>query len=154
VAAQCRRITGCDFSAGMLEQFRRNAAEAGLKAFEALQCDLSRDLLPPGRYGALTSSMTLHHVADVPGLLRQFAALLLPGGLIVLTDLEIEDGSFHGPVEGVAHMGFDPVWMAAQLEAAGFAQVRVRRAVHQVEKPGAGGVMRSFPVFLVSAIRQ
>lgn len=152
-AGAFRSVTGCDFSAAMLTEFRRNAAEAGLTHFDTIQCDLCRDPLPQGRYGAVTSAMTLHHVADVPALLHKLASLVLSGGLVALADLECEDGSFHGDMAGVVHLGFDPVWMAAQLESAGFMQVHVRRAVHAVEKPGAGGVMRTFPVFLVSALK-
>lgn len=152
-AKACRSVTGCDFSAPMLDKFRENAAAEGLAAFDTIQCDLSRDPMPARRFGALTCSMTLHHVADIPGILGRFAELLDKGGLVAIADLEPDDGVFHTSGEGVAHPGFDPVWMAAQLEKAGFEKVSIRRAIHTVTRPASTGEMRDFPLFLVCGVK-
>jgi len=152
-AKACRSVTGCDFSAPMLEKFRENAAAECLTAIDTIQCDLSRDPLPARRFGALTCSMTLHHVEDIPGILGRYAEILDKGGLIAIADLEPEEGVFHASAEGVAHPGFDPAWMAARLEEAGFGKVAIRRAIHTVTRPASTGEMRDFPLFLVSALK-
>lgn len=149
VAAKCRSVTGCDFSLPMLEKFRENAAAAGLTNVQAIRCDLRTDPLPQGRYDIITSSLTLHHVEDVPALLQRLAELLRPGGLVSLADLETEDGSFHEDKTGVAHFGFSREEMTAALADAGFAGMNFR-TVHKVMKP-RGARLAEYPVFLVTA---
>ena len=79
--------------------------------------------------------------------------LLAPGGRVAFADLAKEDGSFHGPdVPGVMHHGFEPAELTRWLEAAGFADVRVRIA-HRMNRPRADGSTREYPVLLVTAQR-
>ncbi|HLO67864.1 MAG TPA: methyltransferase domain-containing protein [Holophaga sp.] len=135
-------MTGADTSAGMLGQLEAKAAAQGLP-LAVRHLDGALDL--GGPYDLIVSSMTLHHVADVPGLLPRLAAALAPGGRVALADLEPEDGSFHGgDASDVFHKGFEPLTVKAWLEAAGFRDVDVRRAA---ETPKNG---RTFGIFLAT----
>ncbi len=92
----------------------------------------------------------LHHVRDVDAILRAFHALLRPGGTLCVSDLDAEDGSFHGAgFEG--HHGFRRDALAASLAAAGFRDARFE-TVFEIEKPGVAGARR-YPVFLAMARR-
>ena len=64
---------------------------------DAVLLDLTRDPPPPGRFGLVASLLALHHVPDVDGILRAFHSTLEPGGILCISDLDLEDGSFHGP---------------------------------------------------------
>ena len=152
VAAKCKSVTGCDFSGPMLEKFTKNAASAGLTNTRTLQCNLSTDKLPDERFDMITSSMTLHHVEDLPAVFDKFAKLLREGGKVALVDLETEDGSFHADMTGVFHKGFDNNWIAKQLEIAGFAQVKVE-TVYTMTKM-SGGKMRDYPLFMACATKK
>ena len=67
-----------------------------------------------------------------------------------MADLDTEDGSFHG--EGFdGHKGFDREALRAKALAAGFADVRFTTA-YEMHKE-AGGRMRSFPIFLMVAVK-
>ena len=146
LAARVRRVLAVDSSAGMLAVLAQKARAGGCANVETLHADFSKDPLPPGPLDLVASAMTLHHVADVAGLLRTFFALLAPSGRIALADLDAEDGSFHGAnAPGVHHLGFDRAALARLLAAAGFIDVRFSDAARN-EKNG-----RVYAVFLAAA---
>lgn len=146
LAPELGRVVAVDSAAGMLDVLRAKVRELGLDHVEAVEMDLAQ-ALPPGPFDLIFSSMTLHHIEDVPGLLARLHALLAPGGYVALADLEREDGSFHGDAPGVMHQGFEPAAVARWLAAAGFGEIRTRPA-HVVHKTGADGAAHDYPVFL------
>jgi len=142
------RMTLADTSAGMLEVLRGKIAASGLGGMTALQHDYTEGPLPEERYGLLCSLMTFHHIPDTDGALRRFHALLEPGGLLCIADLDTEDGSFHGP-EAPVHRGFDREDLEARLLRAGFRDIRFSTP-YVIDRETAGGPRR-FPVFLALA---
>jgi SAM-dependent methyltransferase len=94
--------------------------------------------------------MTLHHIHDVQGLLARLANILAPGGRLALADLDREDGTFHGDMEGVAHHGFERAAFEDWLRAAGLEDIAIRTA-HVMHKSVADGESREYPIFLATA---
>jgi cyclopropane fatty-acyl-phospholipid synthase-like methyltransferase len=114
-----------DPSAGMVRVARQRIEAAGLSdRLRAVRADLTVDKLD-GAYDVVWSSMALHHVQDLDGLLQSVARLLVDGGRLAIADLdEDRDGAFHADkVEFDGHHGFDRQRLAAQLARAGFADV-------------------------------
>lgn len=145
------RITLADTSAGMLEVLRRKIADAGFQGMEALQHDFTQGPLPETRYGLVCSLMVLHHIPDTEAALRRFHDILEPGGLLCMADLDQEDGSFHGAGVTDVHLGFDREALRAQLQRAGFQDIRFRTPFVITRETGQGP--RQYPVFLVAARR-
>jgi 2-polyprenyl-3-methyl-5-hydroxy-6-metoxy-1,4-benzoquinol methylase len=144
------RITFADVSKGMLAVVEEKIAKTTGLNVDAVLLDLSRDPPPPGRYGLLCTLMALHHVPNVDGILKAFHSTLEPGGILCISDLDLEDGSFHGP--GVeAHPGFDRPALEGKIRAAGFGPVRFSTPC-DVRKE-VGGKIRTYPVFLAVAAR-
>jgi 2-polyprenyl-3-methyl-5-hydroxy-6-metoxy-1,4-benzoquinol methylase len=141
-------VTMADSSPGMLEELRRKIAASGLDGLMPLRLDLATDPPPAERFDLICSLMALHHVPDTAGLLRAFRGLLEPGGMVCLSDLDAEDGSFHGAGVHVHH-GFDRGVLQAQLEACGFQEVRVE-TVLEIQR-AATGAERRYPIFLATA---
>ena len=114
-----------DPSPGMVKvaQERIEAAELSDR-LSAVQADLTTDRLD-GAYDVVWSSMALHHVADLAGLLRSVAGLLVSGGRLAIADLDEDpDGAFHAEKPDFdGHHGFDRHRLAEQLTQAGFADV-------------------------------
>lgn len=139
-------LTLADASAGMLSVLRAKIAAQGLDGMEPLELDLAKGPVPDLRFGLVASLLVLHHLKDTGGALRAFLGLLEPGGLLAISDLDREDGSFHGPGADV-HLGFDRTELAGRLEEAGFRDVRFSTP-YVIERDGA-----RYPLFLVLARR-
>ena len=143
---QVGSITGADTSRGMLDTLAEKAKNAGIPVqLRQLRVDGTVDL--GGPYDLIVSSMTLHHVADVPGLFRQFEHVLTQGGHVALADLDMEDGTFHEDTTGVHHHGFQREQIQAWLVEAGFREIHLETAT-VTSKEG-----KDFPVFLATARR-
>lgn len=147
VAPRVASVTGADTSRGMLDVLMAKARVVG--ASNVVPFLIGPDGALPGEtYDLVMSSMTLHHVENIPALLRAFHARLAPGGWLCVADLEPDDGQFHADPAGVFHDGFDRGALRKQLSAAGFKGVASARTA-QVTKPGRDGALRAFPVFLM-----
>jgi SAM-dependent methyltransferase len=143
-------LTMMDSSGEMLAVARDKLASGGARNVDILQGDLTRGELPDERWDAICSLLTLHHVPDVAELLRKFHELLREGGSLCLSDLDLEDGSFHG--EGfTGHPGFDRAELGKSLAGAGFRDVRFLEA-GEIRKR-AGATERAYPMFLAVARR-
>ncbi len=150
LAPRVRSVTAVDSSRGMLDALRAKAAAQGLSCVRPVQLDPDHGAVITGRYDLVVSSMTLHHIRDVSGLLGQFHAVLAPGGWLGLADLDPDGGRFHGDARGVHHHGFERDALRQALRAAGFAGGDDTTAAERI-KNGADGVRRRFTVFLAVA---
>lgn len=146
LAPRLGRLCAADTSPAMLEAFAAKASDLGL-AVETRLLDEHEPTGLGGPYALILSSMALHHIADVPGLLRRFHAHLEPGGRVALADLDEEDGSFHDRPAGVHHLGFRRQQIQAWLESAGFQEIRIETATTTPKGE------RSYGIFLASAVR-
>lgn len=152
LAADLKRVLAVDLSPGMIDVLRGKLKDAALSNVEATVLDLTTQPAPTEHFDLVFSSMTLHHIPDVPELLQTFSILLNPGGWIALADLDAEDGSFHGgDVPGVEYHGFERSALEAHLTRAGFRDVHFETA-HEVTRSG-NSAERRYPIFLVTARR-
>jgi ubiquinone/menaquinone biosynthesis C-methylase UbiE len=140
-------VVAVDTSAGMLEVLREKLAGRGSIAIR--NHDLSQAPLEEGPFDLIYSSMTFHHVEHVDLVLVRFYELLREGGYVAISDLEPEDGSFHGSSTPFHHAGFDPEELAHTLAGLGFGDIRHER-VHVMARM-VEGQERKFPVFLIVA---
>lgn len=143
------RLTAVDASREMLKVLEAKLRALGVDTVTPLHCDVAAAALPPAAFDLVASSMVLHHIEDVAGLLRRLKPCLRPGGWVALADLDAEDGSFHPDPTGVFHRGFARPQIMAWLREAGFADVAVRDA-WRVARPGPDGRLRDYPVFLAT----
>jgi len=148
--ADLDRITLADSSRGMLAVLKDKIAAAGLSHLHPLALDLLTDPPPAERYDLIYTLMTLHHVADTDRLLRAWHDLLRPDGWLGIADLDVEDGSFHGP-GFTGHNGFDREALRAQLIGAGFGAVDFSTCYVMRKATGQG--VREYPLFLAVALR-
>lgn len=138
-----------DPSAGMVKVARERIAEAGLgDRLRAVQADLTTDQLD-GSYDVVWSSMALHHVQDLDGLLQSVAGLLVDGGRLAIADLDEDpDGAFHADkVDFDGHHGFDRERLTEQLARAGFGNISF------VDATTISKGDRAFGVFLCTATK-
>lgn len=125
LADQVGSVVVTDPSAGMVQVARERIASAGLAdRLSAVRADLVTDPIA-GTYDVAWSSLALHHVHDVDGLLRSVAGLLVDGGRLAIADLDDDpDGAFHADKPGFdGHDGFDRDRLTEQLTGAGFTDI-------------------------------
>ncbi len=144
LAPHVAKIVALDNSPSMLEKFREKAPEFACET-EIVLSDIA-DYRCTGCYDGIVSSMTMHHVEDIPTLFRQMHALLKPNGFIALADLDSEDGSFHSDNTGVYHFGFDREKLSEVAKTAGFEKIAFETASTIAKED------RSYSVFLMTAV--
>lgn len=146
LAPHVGRITAVDVSPAMHGKLREKLDALPCEV-ELVEADLEHQDLPH-TFDGIVTSMTLHHIRDVPALLGRFAAMIRPGGFLALSDLDLEDGEFHPEgTEGVHHHGFDRDALVRDVRAAGFTDVVVETAAVVPRENG------DYPVFLLTARR-
>jgi ubiquinone/menaquinone biosynthesis C-methylase UbiE len=143
------QITLADTSQGMLDVLAEKIRSSGVGNMRGLRLDLTVDPLPAEKFHITYSLMTLHHIPDTQSILEKFHALLKPNGILLVADLDKEDGIFHTNGETDIHKGFDRATLQAQVEAIGFTNVQFTTAY--IVKKKIGIEEKSFPVFLMSA---
>ena len=149
MAPELAHVTALDSSAGMLDVLRQKCERKQIAQVETIQ-GMVPDQLPRAQYDLIYSSMTMHHIDDVPALLKALADRVKPGGRVALADLDAEDGGFHREAKGVAHHGFAREAVGQWLQDAGFADVQFSTAF-TVRREGDGGAMQDYPIFLAIA---
>ena len=124
IAPHVGRIIAIDVSPSMIAKLREKKENLPCE-LELLQMDLSREEYRGDRVDGIVSSMTLHHIEDVPALFGKFKRMLKPGGFLALCDIDTEDGTFHTVDTGVKHYGFDRLELRQWCEKEGFEKVKV-----------------------------
>ncbi|MFH1217295.1 MAG: class I SAM-dependent methyltransferase [Pseudomonadota bacterium] len=147
-----KNIVATDTSTGMLDVLKEKISDMGVENIQPLLLDLNGDISSLGnsKFHLIYSSMTLHHIKDTANMLKTCSRLLHQGGSIAFADLAQEDGSFHGDMAGVEHLGFDPQELCKLAKQSGFSRTTVSE-VHVINKEDAQGNLRSYPVFLLTA---
>ena len=146
------QITLADTSQGMLDVLTEKITAAGVTNMHPVRLDLSKDPLPAERYQLIYSLMVLHHIHEAKNIIGKFHALLEPNGYLLVADLDKEDGSFHTDETIDVHKGFDRNELQNWVEAAGFGDVNFSTA-YEIKKE-VNGAEKSFPVFLMTAIKR
>ncbi len=149
LADRVASVVVTDPSAGMAQVAGERIEAAGLgDRLRAVRADLTTDQLD-GSYDVAWSSMALHHVRDLDGLLRSMAGLLVDGGRLAIADLDADpDGAFHASKPDFdGHHGFDRHQLADQLVRAGFTDVAFEDATTVLKDD------REFGVFLCTATK-
>lgn len=145
IAPLVNKITAIDISKSMNEQLSKKKGDLACE-IEILEIDLETADIAH-KYDGIMSSMTMHHVKDIDAIFAKFYSLLNEGGIIAISDLDSEDGSFHTEDTGVYHFGFDRESIAQAAKQANFRDVEVVNA-SVMHKPHG-----NFSVFLLTAKR-
>ena len=143
IAPFVRKITAIDISKSMIDQLDKKrdslSCEIDIREIDLVSEDIT------DTFDGIISSMTMHHVKDIEAMFVKFYSLLNDDGIIAISDLDKEDGSFHTEDTGVYHFGFDRDAIATAAKQAGFREVEVVDASIVHNSRG------EFPVFLLTA---
>ena len=82
------RVTGVDFSAGMLAQARKKAAARGVANADFLEMDMQDLRFEDGRFDAAVCAFGIFFVEDMEGVLARIAAKVRPGGRVAICNFQ------------------------------------------------------------------
>lgn len=137
-----------DNSQGMLEVLGEKIRAAGVTNMEVRYLDLSSGEVPDEKFDLICSCMVLHHIRNIDEVLSAWVEMLKSEGVLLIADLDEEDGSFHQDGHTI-HNGINRAWLCGELEKKGL--VRVKNSTAMVIDKEIEGEGRGFPVFLISA---
>ncbi|HOY50551.1 MAG TPA: class I SAM-dependent methyltransferase, partial [Prolixibacteraceae bacterium] len=150
LAGHFREIVMMDSSSEMVKVMEEKVTQRQMHHLIPCFGELTEESFPPESFDVIYNLMVMHHVEDIPAILRRFHGLLRPGGWLVLADLYAEDGTFHS--KGFhGHKGFDPQELRREVEAAGLLFKEVRPCY--TSRKEKEGVVREYPVFMMTALK-
>jgi ubiquinone/menaquinone biosynthesis C-methylase UbiE len=88
------RVTGIDFSAGMLDQARSKAAAQGMNNVDFLERDMTALELPADSFDVVLSAFGIFFVEDMDTQLAHIASVVKPGGRVMISSFQ-EEHYFH-----------------------------------------------------------
>ena len=142
-----KSIHAVDTSEGMLEQIKKKVSETNVTNITVANLDISNSHALDTKYDVIVSSMAMHHLEDMPGVVQKLADCVKPGGWIALADLCKEDGSFHTEIK-VPHFGFEPITVKNMLKHLSFSNFHIDTVFHICRNE------RTYPIFCVCAKKQ
>lgn len=135
-------VTGLDPARPNIEAARLHAAEGGL-AIDYRADTVERVAAGPERFDLVLAMEVVEHVSDVPAFLRAAAAVMKPGGLLVVSTLNRTLRSFALAIVGAEYVlrwlprgthdwekFVTPGELRAGLAEAGLGQIRMRGMVY------------------------
>ena len=142
-----------DASPAMLDVLRdKDEAQAShVTIHEGTLSKLLGQTVAPESADWIISNMALHHVEDIPALIKELYRLIKPGGHITISDLETEPGTFHAP-EIVPHNGFEPHALARLFEKGGFTSAKTHTFL-TIPREDNDGQTREYSAFILDAMR-
>lgn len=140
IAPHVNEITAVDISDSMNSVLKQKEVACQLNI---LKIDLTKENIDM-KFDGIISSMTIHHIENIKALFEKFYVMLEPNGTIALSDLDLEDGSFHSEDTGIFHLGFDRTDFLSIAASVGFKDLKIQTA-SIIERPE-----KKFPVFLLT----
>jgi ubiquinone/menaquinone biosynthesis C-methylase UbiE len=139
------KIVLMDNSPEMIKVCEEKIEAFGTKHIKAVLFDLENSEFNES-FDVIYNQMVMHHVTNVDEILSKFYKLLNPGGILAITDLYAEDGSFHGN-DAKVHKGFDVSELGKKLKEKGFLEINHKQC-YILKKETESGI-KDFPVFLL-----
>ncbi len=150
LAPRVRSVCAADASRGMLSVLENKLRTAGPVRIELLLWNAEQDPPPQRTFDVIVSSMTFHHLRDIPRVLNIFHSLLRRDGQLAVADLDQEDGDFHASDAGALHRGFKREELMTWCSQAGFRDIRIETA-HTIQRKVSSGEDKAFSIFLLTA---
>ncbi len=144
------RIDLIDSSEGMISRLKEKIAESGIRNMNPLCLDLTRNAGPEKKYDVIFTSMVLHHISDLPGILEKFSNLLKHKGVLCIVDLDPVSELFHkGEPDFSGHHGFETSELTDLLAERDFTQIKAETFYRSEKKSDAGAI--PYSLFILTA---
>jgi ubiquinone/menaquinone biosynthesis C-methylase UbiE len=126
-------IDAIDPSEGMIEVLKRKLSELNISNVNPIRVSVEEFEPQRDKYDLIVSSMTFHHIKDIPSVLKKLDPSLKRGGFIAIGDLYKEDGTFHPSNGDVYHFGFTEKDFENFFSSAGWKLVKFEEVYKRVK---------------------
>ena len=136
-----------DISEGMLNKVKCKAESENILNYKAFK--LSENFAGFNKfpfYNAIVTLLAFHHINDIEQILKLLSSHIVQGGFLAVSDLDVEDGSFHAPMK-VPHNGIDRNTIINFMKNAEF-EILCNETVY-VEEKNIGNNIKEYPIFLI-----
>lgn len=117
----------------MIDEVQKKIGQSSVNHFYPILLNLENDCTEE-KFEVIYTLMTLHHVKDIEKITHEFSTMLLSGGLLIIGDLEKEDGNFHRyPENQDVHFGFEKEYLYRILKNSGL-RVEKYSVFHEMER--------------------
>jgi len=140
---EVKSVTFADASVGMLEQVKKKAEN--LPAGKVKLLNAATEAIRE-TYTIIVSLLALHHVEPLDETLCNLSNHVAENGYICLSDLDVEDGSFHYP-QIVPHNGIDREDVIRNVTKSGM-RIICNKTVF-IEERRVDGKKKTYPIFLI-----
>jgi ubiquinone/menaquinone biosynthesis C-methylase UbiE len=138
-----------DNSKAMLSLLQNKVINTNLKNIEIMEGDIEKLEIKQSSIDLIISSMTFHHIKNIPNILNILHSLLKENGCIVIGDLCKEDGNFHG-LEIAEHNGFEIDEITEMFNKSNLLVKNIYK-YNIINRPDKEGNMRSYDQFILVA---
>ena len=142
-----QEIHFADISEGMLNKVKCKAESENILNYKTFK--LSENFSGFNKfpfYNAIVTLLAFHHINDIEQILKLLSSHIVQGGFLAVSDLDVEDGSFHAPMK-VPHNGIDRNTIINFMKNAEF-EILCNETVY-VEEKNIGNNIKEYPIFLI-----
>ncbi|MEG2288779.1 MAG: class I SAM-dependent methyltransferase [Clostridium sp.] len=112
-----------DLSEGMIEELRIKVKESKITNVNTW-CGDVLTFNEDEKFDVIYTSMALHHIIQLPAILKKLYTMLNPSGKIIIIELRKDDGTFHEEIQDYdGHNGFEIKEMEEILESVGLKEI-------------------------------
>jgi 2-polyprenyl-3-methyl-5-hydroxy-6-metoxy-1,4-benzoquinol methylase len=144
LSRKVKTVYAADISTGMLGRLCDKIDDSEINNIRVIRYNMMLDTPLNICPDIIISAMALHHIQDVEDVVEKMAAMIAPGGNIILADLCAEDGTFHSTIQ-IPHNGFEPAYIEDLLMGNGM-EITKSQVVFEINKND-----KNYPVFGISA---
>ncbi|CAG8999329.1 MAG: 2-methoxy-6-polyprenyl-1,4-benzoquinol methylase, mitochondrial [Candidatus Celerinatantimonas neptuna] len=137
-----------DASGEMLNVAKKKISSAGINNIKTCQLKGLSELA--GRFSAIATLMTLHHIMDISAFFCEAYEKLETNGSLIVADLYAEGGSYHSHHSGFeGHNGFEPEALINIAQQYGFRAQHVE-SYYEICKVQDDGSTVNYPLFFLA----
>lgn len=120
-----KKLTLIDSEEKMINIVRKKVINHNISNIILIRKDLTKEKYNVEKFDVIFTSLTLHHIVDVKNMIKTFYSMLNKNGILIIIDLDKEDGSFHMDTKDFSgHNGFEHKYMENILKSVGLFNIK------------------------------
>lgn len=121
-----KKITLIDNEIEMIKIVQKKIKDNNIDNIFPLNIDLISENYTEEKFDVIYTSLTLHHILNTKDIIKKFYELLNKNGILIIIDLDKEDGTFHiNSPSFKGHNGFEHSYINNIMNELGFKDIKI-----------------------------